>query len=292
MSERATRVKTARNGGGQHARENVRHTWSALRSMPRSRSYPLMGAILALGAPVGLLVARALDAGEVPRFASMAADVEDLTVTYAYVTLSTAAVFGALGHLLGRWFDGARLLSITDPLTGVFNRRHFEQRLAEETGRGHRYGHTTCVLCIDIDHLKAINDGFGHKAGDNALAAVGRTLSRNVQAIDLVARIGDDEFAVLLPKTSAAQASALSQRILTEVARRDDGLTGKLAISIGIAELNAAVDVESDGPLAAVDEAFYRAKAARGGHAAVGGRSPSAGGPGLGHPSPREPWEA
>lgn len=257
------------NGAGLMARENVERAWSALRSMPRSRSYPVLGVTLALGAPVGLLFARAVAAGQVPNLAWVLADVGNLLVTYAYVTLSTMAVFAVLGYVLGRWFDRVRLLSITDPLTGLFNRRHFGQRLAEEMRRGRRHGHATCVLSVDIDRLKAINDRFGHKAGDHALVAVCRTLLKNVRAIDAVARVGGDEFAVLLPETSAAQASALSQRILTEVAGHSDALTGKLAVSIGIAELNATADVESDDMLAAADAALYRAKAAGGGRAAI-----------------------
>jgi len=237
--------------------------------MPRSRSYPVLGVALALGAPVGLLFARTMAAGQTPSLAWVLVEVKHLLVTYAYVTFSTVAVFAVLGYVLGRWFDRVRLLSITDPLTGLFNRRHFGQRLAEERRRGRRHGRATCVLCVDIDRLKAINDGLGHKAGDHALVAVCQTLLKNVRAIDAVARVGGDEFAVLLPETSVAQASALSQRILTEVARHSAASTGKLAVSIGIAELNATSDVESDDMLAAADAALYRAKAAGGGHVVI-----------------------
>jgi len=122
---------------------------------------------------------------------------------------------------------------------------------------------------VDIDRLKAINDGFGHKAGDRAIVAVGRILVKHVRAMDTVARVGGDEFAVLLPETSATRASVLSRRILKEVARHNNELTGSLAVSIGITELNASAEVKSDDMLAAGDAALYRAKAAGGGHAAV-----------------------
>lgn len=266
------------NGAGRLAREyeRVERAWSSLRSMPRSRLYPLVGVALALGAPLGLLVAHTIAEGQVPTFTWVLAEVMHLLGTYAYVTCSTVAVFAFLGYVLGRSFDRVSLLSITDPLTGLFNRRHFGQRLADEMRRGRRYGHATCILCVDIDRLKAINDDLGHKAGDHALVAVCRTLLKSVRAIDAVARVGGDEFAVLLPETSAAQASALSQRILTEVAQRADALTGKLAVSIGIAELNATSDLESDDMLAAADAALYRAKAAGGSRVAIARPEPVA----------------
>lgn len=265
------------NGAGRLAREyeKVERAWSSLRSMPRSRLYPLVGVALALGAPVGLLFARTVSAGQVPTFAWVLAEVRHLPVAYTYVTFSTVVVLAFLGYVLGRWFDRVSLLSITDPLTGLFNRRHFGQRLVDEMRRGRRHGHATCVLCVDIDRLKAINDDLGHKAGDRALLAVCRALLKSVRAIDAVARVGGDEFAVLLPETSAAQASALSHRILTEVARHSHALTGKLAVSIGISELNAS-DVESDDMLAAADAALYRAKAAGGGRVAIARPAPAA----------------
>jgi diguanylate cyclase (GGDEF)-like protein len=191
-------------------------------------------------------------------------ETDDAKFALLVVTYSTIAVFALLGYLLGRSYDEVRRLSITDPLTGLYNRRHFGQRLGEETRRARRYGHRASVLYVDIDHLKAINDGFGHKAGDAALVAVGRALLDNVRTADVVARIGGDEFAVLLPETSSAQASAFSQRILAEVAWQGDVLASGLAISIGIAELNAAADVEPVDLLAAADGALYQAKAAGG----------------------------
>lgn len=255
-------------------RARIEHAWDALRSMPRSHSYLVLGVALASGAPMGLLLARAMAAGQVPTPAWVRMDVGLVPMTYAYVTFSTLAVFAVLGYLLGRSFDCVRILSITDSLTGLFNRRYFRQRLAEEMRRARRHGHAMCVLCMDIDHLKAINDRFGHSAGDDALVVVSRILWRNVRSIDAVARVGGDEFAVLLPETSAAQASALSQRILTEVARHVD-VGMKLAVSIGSAELDGAESLEADDLLAAADAALYQAKAAGGARAAVARPKPA-----------------
>ena len=239
--------------GARRARRVAESVWRAVRSAPRSRLYPVLGTLLALAVPTALL------------FALGVPDTGDGRIAFVGVVYSTAVVFALLGNLLGSSFDEVRRLSITDPLTGLFNRRHFGRRLSEETKRAQRYGHAASVLCVDIDRLKAINDDFGHKAGDGALVAVGRALLDNVRTIDVVARIGGDEFAVLMPEASAAQASALSQRVLTEVAWQGDLRASGLAISIGIAELNSATDVEPDDLLVAADAALYRAKAAGGG---------------------------
>jgi diguanylate cyclase (GGDEF)-like protein len=211
----------------------------------------------------------ALAAGRVPTFAWVLEEIARVPVTYAYVTVSTVAALAVFGYLFGRLFDRLLLLSNTDPLTGLLNRRRFGERVAEEMGRSRRYGHALSVLCVDIDRLKAINDRFGHKAGDDALVALCRILLKNVRAIDAVARVGGDEFALLLPETSAGETWALSQRILTDVARYNDALTGQLAVSIGISELSPTTVVEPGGMLAAADAALYGAKAGGGGRAVI-----------------------
>jgi len=245
--------------GARRARKAAERVWRAVLSAPRSRLYPVLGMLLALAVPMALLCALGVP------------DTGDGKIAFVGVVYSTGVVFALLGNLLGSSFDEVRRQSITDPLTGLFNRRHFGRRLSEETKRAQRYGHPASVLCVDIDRLKTINDDFGHKAGDGALVAVGRALLDNVRTIDVVARIGGDEFAVLLPETTAAQASALSQRVLTEVAWQGDLRASGLAISIGIADLNSATDLEPDELLVAADDALYRAKAAGGGegHVAV-----------------------
>jgi diguanylate cyclase (GGDEF)-like protein len=245
--------------GTRRAREAAESIWRAVQSAPRSLLYPLLGMLLAVATTMALLFALGLP------------DTADGKTDFLIVAYSAVAVFALLGYLLGGSFDGARRLSITDPLTGLYNRRHFGRRLSEEAKRARRYGHVSSVLCLDVDRLKAINDGFGHKAGDGALVAVCRALLDNVRTVDVVARIGGDEFAVLLPETSVVQASAFSRRVLAEVAWQGDLLASGLAISMGIADLDTATDVEPDDLLVAAEDALHQAKAAGGGrgHAAV-----------------------
>jgi diguanylate cyclase (GGDEF)-like protein len=248
-------------------RNAVENVWRAFRSAPRALLYPLLGQILAVATSAALLSALGLP------------DTADGKAGFLVVAYSAVVVFALFGYLLGGSFDEARRLSITDPLTGLYNRRHFGQRLSEEAKRAHRYGHPSSVLCVDVDRLKAINDDFGHSAGDVALVAVCRALLSNVRTVDVVARIGGDEFAVLLPETSAAQASALSHRVLAEVAWQGDVLASGLAISIGIAELNTATDLEPGELLVAADDALYQAKAAGGGTGYVAVVPPERGSP-------------
>jgi diguanylate cyclase (GGDEF)-like protein len=248
-----TRLIAAGHAGARWARRAIAPLWRAAGCAPRALLYPIGGQLLALATVIALLFAVGVPAssGSESRF---------LVVAYSAVSL-----FALVGYLLGRAFDEARRLSVTDPLTGLYNRRHFGQRLSEEAKRAQRYGHPSSVLCVDVDRLKAINDDFGHGAGDAALAAVCRALLDNVRTIDVVARVGGDEFVVLLPETSAAQAAALSHRVLGEVAWQGDRLASGLAVSIGIAELDTTAGVEPADLLAAADEALYEAKAAGGG---------------------------
>jgi len=216
---------------------------------------------------MGLPIARALDAGRVPTVAWLTSDIVRLPVTYGYVTTSALVVLGVFGWLLGRWCDRAERLSVTDPLTGVFNRRYFGERLLAETHRARRDGDSTCVLCLDLDRLKRINDASGHKAGDRALVSAARILSSSVRPTDVVARLGGDEFAVLLPKTTAGTGALIAERILSEVARHREAPASRFDVSIGIAELSDTGS--SDDVMAIADSALYRAKAEGGGHASI-----------------------
>jgi diguanylate cyclase (GGDEF)-like protein len=126
-----------------------------------------------------------------------------------------------------------------DPLTGIFNRRYFENQLSKELQRASRYEHTLSILFIDIDQFKRINDEFGHQIGDHVLEQLSEILERSVRSVDVVARYGGDEFIVLLPETKKAHALKTANRILDHVKNFDffkDELKVKdLNISIGVA---------------------------------------------------------
>ena len=241
----------------------VRRQW---RNAPRQHVYPVVGMLLGLGAPVGLALAHAISEPAFPTPAWLIEDIARLPTTYAYVLGSTMTALAVLGYVVGRWSDHLHRLSVTDPLTGLFNRRFLEARAAEEIDRSRRYGTPLSLLVVDLDGLKAINDTRGHKAGDEALRAVARSLSEGARTNDVPARVGGDEFVVLLPHTARAEALVVGTRIASAVAQRADARGNvAIAVSVGVSELDGARTASLEALLAAADGALYDAKKAGGG---------------------------
>jgi diguanylate cyclase len=151
--------------------------------------------------------------------------------------------------------------SLTDPLTGLPNRREFNERLEERMGAWNRRHEVFSLLLMDVDHFKKLNDRHGHLAGDQVLAAIGRALRSAVRREDSVARFGGEEFAVLLPSTSLEQAAPVAQKVREAVARvvvsrnnQDIAVT----VSGGLAEIETNERVES--LIQRADSALYAAK--------------------------------
>jgi diguanylate cyclase (GGDEF)-like protein/PAS domain S-box-containing protein len=147
-----------------------------------------------------------------------------------------------------------------DFLTGLFNRRHFEHELARETDRVSRYGDPGAVLVIDIDNFKDVNDTFGHKAGDDVLRGVAALLRERLRHTDIVARIGGDEFAVLLTQTSEDHVQDVADEIVKALSRQVAVLADRsirITASVGAALFDGLTDVEA---LAYADLAMYEAK--------------------------------
>jgi diguanylate cyclase (GGDEF)-like protein len=151
-------------------------------------------------------------------------------------------------------------LAETDPLTGLANRRAFTKRLNGEVERARRHGHLLTLVILDLDDFKGINDTHGHQVGDHVLAEVGRRLCATSRAGELVARIGGEEFAWILPQVDAAGAMAPVERARADIAGiRVAGIAG-ITCSAGVCDLTAARDVDELQRRA--DRALYSAKRA------------------------------
>ncbi len=157
-----------------------------------------------------------------------------------------------------------QLMSITDPLTTLTNRRYLEERLTEELNRSKRYDYPMSFLMIDIDDFKAYNDNNGHQAGDLALQITAHCLKAALRSADVASRYGGEEFCILLPQTSMVEAGVIADRIRQRVSTTHfpHGKTqplGRVSISIGVSSYSKVIN-SSEIVIAAADRALYKAK--------------------------------
>lgn len=149
-------------------------------------------------------------------------------------------------------------LSVTDPLTGLLNRRYLQNRLAEELNRSKRHRFPMTLMMIDVDRFKSYNDTFGHPAGDEALRIVAGILKENLRGADVAARYGGEEFAVLLPQTTVEEAVQIAERIRRQI-ERCSFPHRRVTASIGIASSGPDISTPDD-LIWAADRALYQAK--------------------------------
>jgi len=150
------------------------------------------------------------------------------------------------------------LQSTTDELTGLKNRRAFQQRLDEEFQRSVRYNTPLSLLMLDVDRFKAYNDTFGHPAGDEVLRMLGHLLQTGLRASDFAARYGGEEFAVILPNTGSGYGHLLAERARSRIAAQPWPNT-VITVSVGVSALNPDM-AGSSALLSAADNALYEAK--------------------------------
>jgi len=164
---------------------------------------------------------------------------------------------------LARAHEALRDLAERDGLTGLFNRRRFDQALHVEVLRAMREHQALSLLLVDVDHFKRFNDTYGHLAGDACLRAVACGIDHAVgRPADMVARFGGEEFAVLLPGTDTAGALQVAEHIRVTVAREADGAGTAVTVSIGAATVWPQAGSNDVDLIAAADSALYAAKAA------------------------------
>ena len=190
--------------------------------------------------------------------------------TYDDIDLSLLELIGpqvALALERAEWQERAtefQLMSITDSLTALPNRRYLEERLAEELNRSKRYDYSMSFLMIDIDDFKAYNDTNGHQAGDLALQITAHCLKGALRSADVASRYGGEEFCILLPQTGIAEAGAIADRIrhrvsTTHFPHGKSQPLGRVTISVGVSTFSKNIDT-SENIIAAADRALYQAK--------------------------------
>jgi len=162
-------------------------------------------------------------------------------------------------------------LSITDGLTGLYNRRHFEERLREEFGRCQRYSDPVSLLMLDLDHFKDVNDRYGHPFGDRVLRETAELLESSVREPDICARYGGEEFAIILPKTHLQGALTVAERVFKAVRQKTHSLDGvgggphrppvvRITASAGLAFYPSKEVTTPESLVKLADEALYCAK--------------------------------
>jgi two-component system cell cycle response regulator len=154
-------------------------------------------------------------------------------------------------------------MAITDPLTGLNNRRYLERHFAALIETSAKEEKPLSAIFLDIDHFKSINDTHGHAAGDEVLKAFARRVRQSVRGIDLVARYGGEEFVVVMPDTESEVAYRVAERLRETIAAEPFAVGGgvrvRVTVSAGISSVNSAVDTPQS-VLRRCDQALYRAK--------------------------------
>jgi diguanylate cyclase (GGDEF)-like protein len=188
----------------------------------------------------------------------------DLPVMIALVGLSLAALLGALVLV---WSRSERMQELArqasqDPLTGLKNRRRFEEDLRAELARSRRYAVPGALLMLDLDHFKRVNDTLGHPAGDRVIAEIAAVLRRRTRETDVLARLGGDEFAIVLPRCDLDEAQEVAGEIATAIRERmrEERDVPSITASIGIAPFGPGRQLSFESILVKADAAMYEAK--------------------------------
>ncbi|WP_106092450.1 GGDEF domain-containing protein [Enhygromyxa salina] len=210
---------------------------------------------MAPGAPLGLWLTFEWCGVDVPSEAVKAALI--------YSAVGTVIVLTAFGWGMGRMVDQVRSASLHDGLTGLFNRRFLRESLPQMQAAAARRGEPLCVVMLDLDLFKEVNDSHGHLVGDQTLCAVSQALRDHSRKSDLVSRYGGEEFAVLCPDTDYATGLQVAERLRAAIEGLDAsklGHPGPQTISVGVALQSPHQQLSPEELLDHADMALYRAK--------------------------------
>lgn len=157
--------------------------------------------------------------------------------------------------------DEVKKLAITDPLTGLYNRRHMNKILNREFQRVKRYDKELSCLMVDVDHFKSVNDTFGHAAGDDVLMGIAEAFRKTLRTVDIICRWGGEEFVILMPETSLEKAKEAAHRLLEAVScAHIKPIDKTITISIGVSNTRVTEIDAADAIISRADEALLEAK--------------------------------
>jgi diguanylate cyclase (GGDEF)-like protein len=233
------------------------HEFGRVSALACVAPFALLGSLFAL---------RAVVAGQVIRGSSSSGDPGGVNLVIGLAFLAMVLILNlALGAMvMQRLLRHLQHLTLHDPLTGLLNRRGLQAVLSIEHQRLRRWGHAYAVLAVDIDHFKRINDRWGHPAGDAVLTQLAGLLRGTVRETDRVARLGGEEFCLLLIRTPVSEAVMVAGRVLQAVREAQfewQGQTIAVTVSVGLASAHDAC-IDSQTVLQQADTALYGAKAA------------------------------
>ncbi len=237
----------------------------------------LVALVLGLGAPVGSILFRALQAGPFS-FQWIQYEIRTNSFYYAYMAFGTPLIFACFGLFAGffvdRFFQQRADLemlnlqlkeqSIMDDLTGLYNHRHILVEIEKEIERARRYKHPLAGMMIDVDDFKRFNDKYGHLTGDYVLREVAHIFDQSIRKIDIIGRYGGDEFLIILPESAFDNAKVVAHRIQKNLATHEFLVKDrpmKVTASIGLFGFGDLTDLEATGFIEKVDQALLKAKA-------------------------------
>lgn len=217
---------------------------------------PIQGAIFAIGAPLGWLTVRYFNDADITL------ELEDNWGLYAYMLFSTLSVFTLFGAYVGRQEQKITELASRDALTGICNLRSFIERLHQEISRAKRHSIPLSIIYFDLDYFKRVNDRYGHPAGDLVLKEISQQVKKITREHDIFARVGGEEFCILLPRCQLGDAVAHAERIRSTIEalqiKLSHGEKIKVTVSVGVVSWHTEESVNEFYKRA--DEKLYLAK--------------------------------
>jgi diguanylate cyclase (GGDEF)-like protein len=243
--------------------------------------YALVGTVLGIAGPLGAFFLRLILFYDGDLYA-LKTDYDTFAFFYDYMAVGATLSFTIFGYLLGTKIDYTLSqekkfyeLSIRDPLTGIYNRRHVEKCLEAEFKRANRFHYHLSCLLFDIDHFKGINDTYGHHFGDKVLKTLASTVESRIREYDIFGRYGGEEFILILPQTLPEEAYRIAETLRQEIALQSIELSGtqvgsrrgtttpksvQITISIGVCSSALHPHLDKEELIKHADFAMYHAK--------------------------------